>query len=371
MSQIKLTYVVSSLANEGPVNVMYNIIKFIDFEKFDVAVVCLIPEKENSRIKDFQDLPIKIVQIAPLSSLSSLKLFSALKTVVKKINPSQVHAHCPRSLFLISFLPKFYKKIYTAHIYPGIQQKALYGDIKGQLVIKLSNYLMLKTDLPIACSTSVSHQFEDINGWEIKAINNGCSMPIWNENKVEKEKIRIDLGLKEGVKYFIFIGRFSREKKPDLIFNAFKQLNNSNIGLIMLGDGPMYNELKAGETPFIKVEGFKTNVYEYLIASDFYISASETEGLANTLLESMTVGLPMVLSDIPSHREVIKSSSEKLGLLFDNSDVKYLTESILEIVSIANNKIGDDIKKSFLLNYTAQKMSLAYQKEYEILNNRQ
>ncbi len=51
--------------------------------------------------------------------------------------------------------------------------------------------------------------------------------------------------------------------------------------------------------------GFKSNIYDYLKASDYYISASDVEGLANTLLESMTVGLPCVLSDIPSHKEVL------------------------------------------------------------------
>nr|WP_315143088.1 glycosyltransferase [uncultured Flavobacterium sp.] len=364
MSRIKIVYLVSSLANEGPVNVMFNIIKYIDFDKFDISIVTLIPEKTHTRIADFQELPVRIFQIAPLNSLNPLKLFSSLKNVLKEINPIQIHSHCPRSLFLMSFLPSNYKKIYTAHIYPGIQQKALYGNFKGELVIKLSNYLMLKTDLPIACSDSVRKQFEDINGWKIKAINNGCSMPIWNEDREYKKNIREKLGLKDGVKYFIFIGRFSSEKKPDLIIDAFKKINNPAIGLIMLGEGPLYDELKLEETALIKLKGFRTNVYEYLIASDFYISASDTEGLANTLLESMTVGLPMLLSNIPSHNQIINGTANKIGVLFNNSKYKDLINSINEVITWSDSTISLNIKEYYKERFTAKRMSEEYQHEY-------
>ena len=61
----------------------------------------------------------------------------------------------------------------------------------------------------------------------------------------------------------------------------------------MLGEGPLWEDLKEGDDRIL-LPGFKTNVYDYLIASDYYISASDVEGLANTLLESMTVGITYV-----------------------------------------------------------------------------
>ena len=83
----------------------------------------------------------------------------------------------------------------------------------------------------------------------------------------------------------------------------------------MLGEGPLWEDLKKEGDDRILLPGFKTNVYDYLIASDYYISASDVEGLANTLLESMTVGLPMLLSDIPSHQEVLSKMSVTTGYI--------------------------------------------------------
>ena len=63
--KINVCYIISSLSNEGPTNVLYNIIKYMDFDRFRVSLVTMIPEKENSRWEDFQRLNIRIV---PLSS---------------------------------------------------------------------------------------------------------------------------------------------------------------------------------------------------------------------------------------------------------------------------------------------------------------
>ena len=69
-------------------------------------------------------------------------------------------------------------------------------------------------------------------------------MPVWKHNDDEKSKYRKELGLKEGMKYFIFISRFSQEKNPDIVISAFRLLDRSDIGLVMLGKGPCGINLK-------------------------------------------------------------------------------------------------------------------------------
>ena len=150
MNKIKLCYLVSSLCNEGPVNVIYNIVKYIDYDKFDVSIVTFIPEKENSRMEEFKLFPIHIYQLSANRTLGLYKLYGLLKKQVNEICPDELHAHCPRSLYLMPFLPKKYKKIYTIHIYPGEQQLKLYGILKGKIVIALNHFFTKRIDLPIA-----------------------------------------------------------------------------------------------------------------------------------------------------------------------------------------------------------------------------
>ncbi|MBN2396210.1 MAG: glycosyltransferase [Candidatus Atribacteria bacterium] len=365
MSKIKLTYIVSSLANEGPVNVMYNIIKHIDYNQFDVDIITLVPEKKHSRFKEFEMFNISIHQLAKSSSLGVFEMFLSLKRLLKLLEPQIIHSHCPRSLFLVGMLSKKYKRCYTAHIYPGIQQKALYGNLLGSIVVKLANLVMnWRIELPIACSKSVAQQFMDNQGWEIKAIQNGSSYEVCNTSEYDKKQIRRKLGLKEDFEYFIFVGRLSEEKQPEQIVKAFKSLNEVNIGLLMLGDGPLMEKLLAYKDERISIEGFKTNVGEYLKASDYYISASDTEGLANTLLESMSNGLPMLLSNIPSHQEVVNGCVDEIGILFDNSDYKLIIRGVEQIRKFNKVQVGFNIRKYYINNFTANIMSEAYQAEY-------
>lgn len=362
---IRICFVVSSLCNEGPVNVMYNIIQFVDFSKFEVSVVTLIPEKKNSRINDFKKFPISIYPLAPKENGGPLSMFKALKKKILEINPHMLHAHCPRSLYMLCFLPRKFKRIYTIHIYPGLQQRILYGELKGRIVIGLNHLFTRKIDLPIACAESVSELYKKNMGWNIKSIPNGSSLSVWEENSEQKSEIRRKLGLREDKKYFISIGRFSAEKNPQILIQAFRKLSNPDINLIMLGNGPMWETLKNEANERIILPGFKTNIYDYLIASDYYVSASDVEGLANTLLESMTVGLLPLLSDIPSHREVLSKMKQTVGYLFDNKDINDLENKINRIVKTVDKQAASqEIKSVFNEYYTAQKMSLSYQSAY-------
>lgn len=360
-----ICFLVSSLCNEGPVNVMYNIVQNIDYSLFNVSIITFIPEKKNSRFREFEALPIKIHQLAEKESLSPFKLYQALKKKVIEINPDALHAHCPRSLYLMGFLPAKYKRVYTIHNYPGYLQYILYGKIKGQIVIELNHLFTKICHLPIACSESISTEYKEKKNWNIKAIPNGASLPIWTKNETEKEMLRTEFGLRNNVKYFIFIGRFSKEKNVDVIVDAFNSLNRKDIGLVMLGNGPMWEEQNKRKGKNIILPGFTTRVYDYLKATDYYISASEVEGMPNTILENMSVGNPMLLSDIPSHQEILGNfKNDVVGLKIDNHSPDDIVAKINEIVKLNSNEIALAIHKVFEQKYTAQVMSQAYQNAY-------
>lgn len=363
--KIKICYLISSLCNEGPVNVVYNIIKYINFNKFDVSIITFIPEKENTRFEEFKRFPIKIYQLSSDKQYNLLKLYGLLKKQVKIISPNILHAHCPRSLYLMYFLSGKYKKFYTIHIYPGKQQLNLYGPIKGRIIIALNHFFTQKVDLAIGCAESVAEQYKKEKGWNIKAIPNGSSLPVWERNKEERSKLRKEFGLKDNIKYFIFIGRFSKEKNPDILYNVFNKLKNKNIGLIMLGQGPMWKMIHNENSSNIIMPGFTTRVYDYLKASDYYISASDVEGLANTLLESMSVGLPCALSNIPSHREVLSKAEKNIGFIFDQKDINSIENTIYKLMTLDYISTSSYIQSLFENNYTAKIMSEKYQSEYE------
>ena len=72
---IKVCFLVSSLCNEGQVNVMYNIIQYMECARFDVSIITLIPEKANSRLDDFRRLPVSIHLLFPDRMPSPVAMF--------------------------------------------------------------------------------------------------------------------------------------------------------------------------------------------------------------------------------------------------------------------------------------------------------
>ena len=366
IGKTKVCYVISSLSNQGPPNVLYNIIQYMDFSKFDVSIVTMVNEQEISRIDEFRALPIQVIQMHPDGVQNPVSMFFTLKRVIKEIDPDILHAHCPRSLMLIPFLPKKYKKWETIHIYPGLQQKVMYGNVKGQIVIWLSHFFNMKMNKPIACSESVANSYYEHFGYKMLAIPNGCSLPVWKRNFEEKIKLRKVLGMRKDLRYFIFIGRLSHEKNPEKTLQAFEELMSEfdDIGLVILGSGNMYDEIISHASDRIMIPGFKSNVYDYLKASDYYISASDVEGLPNTLLEAMTVGLPCVLSNIPAHEEVIAKATQPIGYSFNSHDIESQKEAIRKVLSIDVESTALYIQKLFEKYYTAKMMSERYQQEY-------
>ena len=363
--KIKLCYIVSSLANEGPVNVMYNIIKYIDFEKYEVFVITLREEKEESIIKKFEILPISIIMLKIKSRIVNLpKIFFVLKQSLKEIQPLIIHTHCPRSLFLAVFLPSYYKKLHTIHNFPGIVDKAIYGFLKGTIVSSLMIWALKKIDKPIACARNIKDLLFKEHGIVVQAIKNGVDFQVYKKDEKQKKKMRLKLGLSLSKKYFVFLGRFSYEKNPEFIVKAFSALERSDIELIMLGVGPLLDILKENNYNNIIYTGFKNNVREYLIASDYFVSSSRTEGMPNSVLEAMSVGLPLLLSDIPAHREIINDKNSNFGFLFDINRSSDFNLQLEKLLSLPIDSTAALLKNYFVENYTAEKMSLLYQNEY-------
>ena len=363
--KIKICYVISSLSNQGPPNVLFNILRYMDFDIFEVSIVTLVEEKKESRLQDFKSFPIRIFQLYPRGEKNPFSMYLSLRKVVLSLNPDIIHTHCPRSMFLVPFLPNRFIKIETVHIYPGLQQKVMYGLIKGSIVIWLSHFFTMRMDVPIACSESVAETYLREKNYKMKAIPNGSSLPIWKYDEGQKSQIRILLNLRKDIKYFIFVGRFSQEKNPDMIIQAIKRIKTRNVGLIMLGSGPMYEELKKNAKDTILFPGFQPNVYDYLIAADYYISTSDVEGLANTVLESMTVGLPMVLSDIPSHHEIISKTKIVTSFICNQHNVDSIVDGIDKVLTLDTVKVKAELNRVFESYYTAKKMSFDYQSLYK------
>tara|TARA_B100001175_G_C19260764_1_gene519302 strand:- start:26 stop:685 length:660 start_codon:yes stop_codon:yes gene_type:complete len=146
--------------------------------------------------------------------------------------------------------------------------------------------------------------------------------PILNVEKIKLKKILKNRNEKK----FLAIGRLTKQKNFIFLFESFKILiqQNPKIYLYILGDGEEYEKLndfinKNNLQNNIFLEGYKSNVYEYLSNSDAFILSSLWEDPGFVLIEAAYANTTIISSNCfngPS--EILEGG--KNGFLFKSND---------------------------------------------------
>ena len=133
-------------------------------------------------------------------------------------------------------------------------------------------------------------------------------------------------------KFILAIGRLSYQKGFDILIRAFAQLKNQDIELIILGEGPLEQQLRTLAAELRVAErvifpGFVPNSSTYLRLASVFVLSSRYEGFSNVLAEALATGTPIVAADSPgSAREVLDEG--RLGRLVPVGDPGALAEAI-------------------------------------------
>lgn len=141
------------------------------------------------------------------------------------------------------------------------------------------------------------------------------------------------LGLKPG-EYLLFVGRLIPEKAVDQLIRAFSIVDTEQQ-LVIVGGSSFTDdyeiELKelARRDRRVVMPGY---VYGPELAAVYanasaYVQPSILEGLPLTVLEAAAHGLPLILSDIPAHLEVLPDTRPG-GILYPAGDVTALAEAL-------------------------------------------
>lgn len=107
------------------------------------------------------------------------------------------------------------------------------------------------------------------------------------------------------------VGRLMEIKDPMTALDAFLEQDDGTGRLAFVGEGPLRGRLQEhsrtrNAVGRVELAGLvpREDVYGRLMNSDVFISTSRVEGLPVAVVEAMACRLPVILSDIPPHREI-------------------------------------------------------------------
>jgi glycosyltransferase involved in cell wall biosynthesis len=219
-----------------------------------------------------------------------------------------IHAHSPHValLFLVGTL--FSHRKFTSSTVITVHDS--YEDYK------LRNRLLFipvfaRFQRVICCSLASYQSFPVLYKWlagdRLGAVQNGLDIA-----RVDRTAGKItQQGHQSSDFKAVATSRFVHVKNPATLVSAFQQSADQASRLIYIGDGPLRQSLitqsaEVGCEKQIEFTGLipREKVFEYLHNADLFISTSRGEGLPISVLEAMACRCPVILSDIPPHREI-------------------------------------------------------------------
>lgn len=278
---------------------------------------------------------------------SFFKLIRALKTIHKIVNEKNIHViHANSSIsgVLIFFYKLCFnskvKFIYTPHGYFSFKSM---GKIKKhfvKMVEKRINSICLKvihvskSEEIIAVNNKIASNKNSI------VIYNGSQLPEYYEKKRSNKIFTI-----------VNLARVDSQKNPFGFIELAKYVveRNPNVQFIWAGSGEHLNSArkKVAELKLehkIKFIGYLENKNDLLSKADLYFSTSFYEGLPFSVVEALSYKLPVLLSDIVGHQDLI--IDDKNGMLFNLQDFEKVN-NFITIIKNDHEKYNDLSSSSF------------------------
>ena len=174
----------------------------------------------------------------------------------------------------------------------------------------------------------------------------------------------------ENVYTIVYAAELSVRKNQTQLVDLLYPLlcKHQNWRLILAGDGILKEEL-TDKIKALNIEnkillpGFISNIYELLSVADVIVSTSKSEGLPFNIMDAMTLGVPVLASDVKGHSDLITSG--KNGFLFNLNEPSDFANKLetLETDSALRHSFVENAKtsmKNFLIETVLEQVLNAY-----------
>jgi sugar transferase (PEP-CTERM/EpsH1 system associated) len=207
---------------------------------------------------------------------------------------------------------------------------------------------------------------------KIGVIRNGVDTQRFRPDPAVRRRFRSELGIGQQEFCVGCVGRLSRIKDYPTMLRAAEVLSVSGScwRLLIAGSGPEVTALEElaarpalrGRVRFL---GPSDRVPEFLSAIDAYVLPSLSEGISNSLLEAMAVGLPVVASDTGGNPEVVVEGES--GLLFPVGDHERLGEHLVLLCgdNDLRQRLGRAALRRIHEHFSLNSMVEQYEQMYE------
>lgn len=255
-----------------------------------------------------------------------------------------------------------------------------YADsFKLRLYQKLDYWVLRKADWLFTVSESLLKILsrQKIPPFLLENLPNGIDSDYFNPKKVASN-LRKELGIFSEQILIGVVGRLTPQKNIPLLLRAIQTLivQGKQVALVLVGDGPATDEVKKTVEQmeikkWVHFLGFVSDVRSIYKDLDLFVSSSNQEGMPNSILEAMAMGVPVVATDVGGNAELIENGKE--GFLTPAGSLDGLAQSMIKLIEepLLRKKIAEAARRKIENNFSFEKRVKRLEQVYEQIAQRE
>ncbi len=169
------------------------------------------------------------------------------------------------------------------------------------------------------------------------------------DKRTSKQRIGID----QNKKVIGYVGRISKEKNVRTLLEAFRKMEDqSQLHLLVVGDGPEKQKKEFQAIPNCTITGFVNNVQDYLQVMDIFVMPSFTETTSLATLEAMACALPVIATKVGFIKSYIIKNHNGLFIPRNNPAVLALKIKMLLDDAPLRQQLGQNARKTVAYSFS-------------------
>ena len=345
---IRIAFVVHGMQPGGIERSVTRIIAGLDRSRFSPVVICL-----NSSGPAAAWLPsdVPVVEIKKRSG-NDLHLIMRLTSVLREYEIELVQSHNWGTLVETTVARKLAKV--RAHLHA--ERGTVLGSVDDKGWKNRCRALAMRTALGtvnqvMSNAHSVAQRVQSRCGYPAKRIAivpNGVRGYSIEGQDQTRQQIRKQLGIPVETLLVGSVGRLHKVKGFDVLIEAMALLRSSAgpIHLVLVGEGDqrglLENLIKQKQVEgFIHLVGHQDEVAPWILALDVYVNSSRSEGMSQSIVEAMSVGLPIVATDVGDAKRMLEFETASCGLVCSPEKPQPLADAIAKVID------DDDLREQY------------------------
>lgn len=369
MNSYKILYIIRQAEFGGGETHLKYIFDSIDRKLFVPVLVSL----SSGFLSDFaKSMGIKFYLLSKNKFSFIFNVFKLIK-IIKQEKINLIHAHGTKgaALVLIPALMTRKKMIYTVHawsFHPELNKwKYKFRKFIERIICSQTYKVILVSQTDFNSATFVNPRKKIL-------IRNGVDTFKFYPNK--DFELREKLGYQKNDFVIGYFTRFTHQKNPLFMIEVLKRLKTESnlkkkLKLLMIGDGELKEKIveevqKDSLTEDVKILSPTFEIEKYLNVVDCYVLPSFWEGMPYGVLEAMSCGLPVIASNIPNIKEIIKN---EVNGFCENLEVENFAKRIIQLAEdkILYARISLNARSTIEQNFNIDKQLQELYKIYEKL----